>query len=215
MANVAHVVVNESLVVVSIAVLPVVTSATGIEDHRLWPDSWPFWLQLISSLLVFDLGITFVHYASHRLPLLWRFHAVHHSVRRLIGVNGILKHPIHQTIEMAAGILPLIVMGLPQEVAKALGFLTAIQLLLQHSNVDYTLGPLRRIIAGAEMHRSHHHKDPRLGNVNFGLFTSLGDRLLSTIDSKTDTRLDSLDLGVAGEPDYPVDYLAQLVRPFT
>lgn len=209
-----HVVVNETLATLSIAVLPAITGALGSVARGTWPHGLPFAVQLAGSLVVFDVGITLAHHASHRVAWLWRFHAVHHSVKRMIGVNGILKHPVHQTLEMIAGTLPLVVLGIPFEIASALAWLTAVQLLLQHSNVDYRLGPLRPLVAGAELHRLHHRKEPGRGDVNFGLFTSLVDRLLGTFDPDTRERLDSDALGIAGEPDHPTAYLAQLLEPF-
>ncbi len=209
-----HVLVNESLVVASIASLPLLARALGTDASGLWPRQWPFPGQVLAALLVFDLGITLAHFASHRVAWLWRFHAVHHSVERMYGVNGILKHPVHQAIEMIAGTAPLVAIGLPLEVAKALALLTALQLLLQHSNVDSNTGFLRRWFAGSELHRLHHRKEPGRGDVNFGLFTTLGDRLLGTLDGELGTRLGSDDLGIQAEPDYPAGYAAQLARPF-
>ncbi len=209
-----HVLVNESLVVASIASLPLLTRTMGTEASALWPRQWPFPGQVFAALLVFDLGITLAHFASHRIAWLWRFHAVHHSVERMYGMNGILKHPVHQAIEMIAGTAPLVAIGLPLEVAKALALLTALQLLLQHSNVDSNTGFLRRWFAGAELHRLHHRKEPGRGDVNFGLFTTIGDRLFGTLDADRTTRLGSGDLGIEAEPDYPVGYFDQLARPF-
>lgn len=40
---------------------------------------------------VADLGITLTHYASHKIGVPWRFHAVHHSVTRCYGRNGLTK----------------------------------------------------------------------------------------------------------------------------
>ena len=94
-------------------------------------------LARFSAIAVFDLGVTLAHLASHRLGLLWRFQSVHHRVRRLYGLNGLMKHPIHQLIETTAGIAPLLVIGIPEAVAASLAACAALQLLLQHSNVDY------------------------------------------------------------------------------
>lgn len=212
--DVLHLVVNESLIVASISSLPPVTHALGTDSRGYWPEQLPFTIQVLISLLVFDLGITFAHAASHRVSLLWRFHAVHHSVERMYGMNGILKHPVHQAIEMTAGTLPLVLLGLPQDVAIALACLTALQLLLQHSNVDVNTGPFRRWHAGAELHRLHHRKEPGRGDVNFGLFTTLGDRILGTLDDDLEERLGPGDLGIGAQPDYPVAWTEQMVQPF-
>ena len=174
----AHAFVNETANFATLLLLPVLTQLAPGTGH--WPSSWPFALQVGLSLLVLDAGITLAHYASHRVSLLWRFHAVHHSVRRMYGFNGLMKHPLHQAIETLAGTLPLLVLGLPSGVALALVFAVAVQLLLQHSNVDYTVGPFRWLLATNEVHRFHHRREPQLGDVNFGLFTTLWDHLLGT-----------------------------------
>ncbi|MCW2630431.1 MAG: hypothetical protein QOF66_4100 [Mycobacterium sp.] len=62
-------------------------------------------LQVLSAILIADLGITLVHLASHKIGVLWRFHAVHHSITRFSGLNGLMKHPLHQTVEMTASAL--------------------------------------------------------------------------------------------------------------
>ena len=163
-----HAVVNEAANFSTLLLLPIFSSLLALEG--VWPSEWPFVLQVLLSVLVLDLGITLAHFASHRIELLWRFHAVHHSVKRMYGFNGLMKHPIHQAIETVSGTAPLILLGLPEAVATALVFCVAVQLLLQHSNVHYSVGPFRYVLAVNEVHRFHHQKDAELGDVNFGLF---------------------------------------------
>ena len=207
-----HAFVNETANFATLLLLP---ALTGIVSTRgLWPASWPFALQVVFAVLLLDAGVTFAHYASHRIGLLWRFHAVHHSVRRMYGFNGLMKHPIHQAIETFAGTLPLLLLGLPANVATVLLFAVAVQLLLQHSNVDYTVGPFKHLLATSEVHRFHHQKSAELGDVNFGLFTTIWDRALGTFRYEDRRRFTSGELGIGAEPDYPVTYLAQLLAPF-
>lgn len=207
-----HAIVNEASAWAGLLLLPLVTSFTA--NAGTWPSSWPFVLQVVLGVVVLDAGVTLAHFASHRWGFLWRFHAVHHSVRRMYGLNGLMKHPIHQTIETMAGTVPLIAIGLPTDVALALVFLVATQLLLQHSNVDYTLGPLRTWIATNEVHRFHHQSDPDRGDVNFGLFSTIWDRLLGTLHYEQRARFETSELGIADRPDYPASYAAQLIEPF-
>ena len=207
-----HGLVNEGTVFGSLLLLPAV--AAHAPGAGWWPQGWPLVGELLLAILVLDAGITLAHWASHRWRPLWRFHAVHHSVRRMYGLNGLMKHPVHQAIESAAGTLPLVLCGLPADVGQALAFAVGVQLLLQHANVDYTVGPFRRWLATAEVHRFHHQKDPSLGNVNFGLFTTFWDRLLGTFHQEERERLRSEELGIAGDPGYPTRYLAQLAAPF-
>ncbi|MFC9993845.1 sterol desaturase family protein [Nocardia sp. NPDC127526] len=208
-----HAVVNESLILVSVAAIPLL--AAIVPAPAIWPRDWPFALQVVAAVLIADFGITTVHLASHKIGLLWRFHAVHHSVTRFYGLNGLMKHPVHQAIEMAAGVAPLILIGLPVEVASVLALTVAIQLLLQHSNADYRVGPAKYVLALNEGHRFHHLKWAGIGDVNFGLFTLLWDHLYRTYSYDPGRRFTTEHLGMAAKPDYPVDYARQLTYPFT
>ncbi|WP_216916452.1 sterol desaturase family protein [Nocardia noduli] len=208
-----HVVVNEGLTLLGVAAIPLL--AAIVPAPGLWPDDWPFVCQVAAAVLVADLGITVTHLLSHKIDPLWRFHAVHHSITRFYGFNGLMKHPLHQTIETTVAVTPLILIGLPVDVAAALALAVAIQLLLQHSNVDYRVGPAKYVLALNEGHRFHHLKWAGIGDVNFGLFTLIWDHLFHTYSYDPHRRFTSEDLGMAAKPDYPVGYLDQLAYPFT
>ncbi|WP_084487009.1 sterol desaturase family protein [Nocardia sienata] len=209
----AHTFVNETLVLAGVLAVPAL--AALVPGDGFWPTDLPFVVQVLIAILVADLGITLTHYASHKVGVLWRFHAVHHSVTRFYGLNGLMKHPLHQTIETAAGVTPLLLAGIPMPVAAALSLSVAVQLLLQHSNADYRVGPFTHVLALNAGHRFHHLKWAGIGDVNFGLFTLIWDHLLGTYSYDPERRFGSADLGMAAKPDYPVDYLAQLTEPFT
>lgn len=208
----AHTFVNETLLLVSVGTIPLL--AALVPGDGIWPATLPFVAQVLIAILIADLGLTLAHYASHKIDLLWRFHAVHHSVKRFYGFNGFMKHPLHQTIEMAAGVLPLVLLGMPVPVAAALSLTVGVQLLLQHSNTDYRVGPFKYVLALNEGHRFHHLKWAGIGDVNFGLFTLLWDHLLRTFSYDPTRNFTSDDLGMAAKPNYPVRYLPQLAEPF-
>ncbi|EST15002.1 fatty acid hydroxylase superfamily protein [Pseudomonas putida S610] len=210
--DVCHALVNEALTWLSVAM--VVPLAALLPDTGLWPGHWPLVLQLLMAIVLADLGITLVHYASHRSAWLWRLHAVHHSVTRLYGFNGLMKHPLHQMLETLGGTLPLLMLGLPMPVAALLAFSVSVQLLLQHSNVDMRVGALRHVFAWAPVHRLHHLKYGIHGDVNFALFLPLWDRLLGTALHLPDYALRDDDVGIGDRPDYPRTYLAQLREPW-
>ena len=207
-----HALVNESLNAAGLLILPGLTALLAVEG--IWPRGWPLWEQLLLAIVLADAGITLMHYASHRMAPLWRLHAVHHSVQRLYGFNGLMKHPLHQMLEATAGLLPLILLGIPLDVAQLLALAIAIQLLLQHSNVDMRLGPLRWVFAWAPVHRFHHMKYGRAGDVNFGLFFNLWDWLLGTAYYREGYRMGPGDLGIGSRPDFPVEYAGQMLDPF-
>lgn len=202
----------EASVYASIALIPVLTLLSPASET--WPVFWPLWGQLLLAISVADIGITLCHYASHRVEWLWRFHAPHHSVKRMYGFNGLIKHPVHQALETAAGTAPLVLLGMPTDIGLLLGFAITTQLLLQHSNADMRIGPLRYVLALAPLHRFHHPIWAGIGDVNFGLFTNLWDYLLGTAVYDGSKRFASDDLGIGKQPDYPKSYLGQLAAPF-
>jgi sterol desaturase/sphingolipid hydroxylase (fatty acid hydroxylase superfamily) len=137
--DVAHVVVNEGLQIVGLLAVPALVGVIGVDGA--WPTKWPFVLQVAVAVIVLDAGITLGHWWSHRWTPLWRLHSVHHSVTRFYGFNGLMKHPVHQLFETSVAITPLVVVGLPVDVATALVVCVGVQLLVQHSNVDVAAGP--------------------------------------------------------------------------
>ncbi len=207
-----HAGVNETLALASVALVPV------LAELRPWPGVWPTHLPLVLqaglAVVIADWGITTVHLASHHVGWLWRLHAVHHSITRTYGFNGLLKHPLHQALETAAGSLPLLLLGVPPRVAAILAAAVAIQLLLQHSNVDYRVGLLSSVLALNQGHRFHHLKWAGVGDVNFGLFTLVWDHLYRTHTSDAARRFTSDDFGIGKQPDYPATYTRQLLEPF-
>ncbi|WP_141619449.1 sterol desaturase family protein [Myxococcus sp. AB036A] len=210
--DLVHFVVNEASNILSILALPLLSGLVTVRDA--WPHEWPFVLQILLAVLVFDFGVTLTHWLSHRVPALWQLHAVHHSVKRFYGFNGLMKHPLHQALEMMVGVAPLLLIGLPSSIAAALAALSCVQLLMQHSNADYTVGPLKYLLALNAGHRFHHLKWAGVGDVNFGFFTNFWDYLLGTWSYTPEKRFSSDDLGIAKEPNFPEGYWAQLLKPF-
>lgn len=206
-----HAIVNEGSAALSVAAVPLLAGLSP--GAGVWPEHWPLWAQLALAILIADVGITLAHHTSHKWAPLWRLHAVHHSVTRLYGLNGLMKHPLHQAVETAAGTFPLLLIGLPMDIAALLGFSAAIQVMLQHVNMDLRVGPLVHLWAVAPAHRHHHLASATDGDVNFGLFTSLTNRLLGTFVIDRPAPRDG-QLGVTDRPDYPRTYLRQLAEPF-
>lgn len=213
--DVAHALSNETLNLIGLHAWGLAAAAA---DHlapvQIWPVLAPFPIQMLLGMVICDMGITLMHVASHHWRPLWRLHAVHHSVKRMYGFNGLMKHPLHQMLEAAAGFTPLLLLGAPTPIVVGVAFATIVQLLLQHSNVDMRLGPLRYLFAFAPVHRFHHLKYGTAGDVNFGFFFNVWDRMLGTAFDDVEVRVRTQDLGIGGRPDYPLGYLEQLCEPF-
>ena len=138
---------------------------------------------------------------------------MHHGVGRLYGLNGVLRHPLHQIIDMIIGNMPLVIIGMPVPVAVVLGFLIIVTLIVQHSNVDARLGPLQKHLSIGRMHHLHHVNWGTEGDCNFGLFLTVWDRLLGTFNESRRAPITAADLGVDELPNFPKGYVEQLLFP--
>jgi sterol desaturase/sphingolipid hydroxylase (fatty acid hydroxylase superfamily) len=196
----------------AIVLLPLIVSV--MPWHGLWPRHWPLWSQLLGAIVVIDIAMTLLHYASHRFDWLWRLHSVHHGINRLYGFNGLVRHPLHQQIDLALGTLPLVLAGMPVDVAVLLGLAVTVQLIVQHANVDYRLGPFQKLLAIGAVHRLHHVNWDGEGDVNFGVFFTMWDRALGTLRLTSECEPRSGHIGVQDQPDYPQHYMTQLATPF-
>lgn len=208
--DILHFLVNETMNFAGMFLLPLLSVFAIFPE--VWPNHWPFALQLLMAIVIFDIGTTLFHYLCHKNSFFWRFHAIHHAPTRLYGFNGIMKHPAFQAIDALFALGPLIIIGISQDVAFVLIFSIFIQLLIQHTNADIKTGPFKAIFATAELHRFHHLKG-RAGDVNFGLFFTVWDRMLGTAYFKQRAPLEDREIGI-GNTAYPVDYWAQLKKPF-
>jgi len=210
--DLAHGIVYEIANLFTLVVFLIISAM--LPEWSLWPRELPIVVQFLLAVVFVDCTMTIVHYYSHRVDRLWRLHAVHHGVHRLYGFNGFIRHPLHQALDVVSGTLPLILIGLPVDVVVLLGAAIAIQLIVQHSNVDYALGPFQKILAIGAAHRLHHVNWAGEGDVNFGLFFTVWDRLLSTYQLPGARKPTIGDIGIQDCPHYPQDYATQLRAPF-
>jgi sterol desaturase/sphingolipid hydroxylase (fatty acid hydroxylase superfamily) len=210
--NIWHFLFYELATINGILLIPFITWLFPYQG--LWPVHWPLFGQFVLAFLIADFAFMAIHYMSHRYPILWRLHAVHHGVGRLYGFNGPIRHPLHQAIDMIVGTMPLVIMGMPVEIAVMLGLAIAITLIVQHSNVSYELGPFEKFLAIGRIHHLHHVNWGKEGDCNFGLFFTHWDRLFGTLHTEPPRPVTANDMGVDEVPNFPKSYWEQLIFPF-
>jgi sterol desaturase/sphingolipid hydroxylase (fatty acid hydroxylase superfamily) len=209
--TVLHILVYEYQSIVGVVLIPVICWLFPFQG--LWPTQWPMWAQVIVAFVISDFMFMIMHYISHRYAPLWRLHAVHHGVGRLYGMNGVMRHPLHQVIDMIIANAPLVIIGMPVPVAVMLGFMISLTLIVQHSNVDARLGPLQKHLSIGRIHHLHHVNWGTEGDCNFGLLLTIWDRLLGTFHEKPPREITAKDLGVDEVPNFPKGYVEQFLFP--
>lgn len=182
---------------------------------EIFPTQLPFWLQVIISLTIIDFFLFYVHKISHKYLFLWDLHAIHHSSERLYFLNGEKRHALHQILEGSPGIIVCLLIGTPHTVLITALSLLAINLFMQHTNLDYKAGILKKFFCVAELHRWHHRAEFHDAQVNFGAWLTVWDHLFGTAydDPKMVTELG--EIGIKEEPDFPKSYTTQFLYPFS
>lgn len=169
----------------------------------------PLVLQFVEVLLVADLAQYTVHRLFHRVPWLWRFHAVHHSSRRMDWLAGSRLHLVDIVVTRGLSFVPLYVLGFAPGAVFAYVLFVSFQAVLIHANVRWRFGPLTRLLATPQYHHWHHAVEP--ADVNFAVHLPVIDRLFGTHYLPPDRW--PVEYGLAGAP-VPRGYLAQLLYPF-
>ena len=132
----------------------------GQVGGTIWPRHWPAAVQLALALLVYELGSYGLHHLSHHSRL-WRLHSVHHSVRRLHGLNSIRSHPLDFLFAVATTSGPLLLLGVDERLFAQVTVLGTVNMWLQHANADLKTGWLDWVFVTPNIHRWHHSRAPR------------------------------------------------------
>lgn len=145
-----------------------------------WVGALPLWASVPLALLVADLTFYCFHRAAHAIPVLWQFHAVHHSIEKLDWLASVRVHPLDQLFTTISGVALQLALGFSVETLAITGTVYLWQSHFVHSNLRVSLGPLRWLIAGPAFHHWHHSDRPEARDKNFAGQLPFLDRLLGT-----------------------------------
>lgn len=178
---------------------------------RGWVAGLNFWAALFMIVLVADLVQYATHRAYHEVPLLWRLHAVHHSVKSMDWLAGSRQHILELIITRTLVLAPIYVLGFSKEVIDAYIIIVGFQAVFNHANVSVRLGPLRYVIVTPNFHHWHHSQDDVAIDKNYAAHFAFIDYAFGTA-VKSDREWPE-HYGVVG--DYvPNGFFKQLAFPF-
>lgn len=148
----------------------------------------PVWLQLILSVALFDFVTYWFHRGAHILPIVWRFHRVHHSDTSLDASSNFRGHPIELMLWFGvSNILAAAIFGL-SNFSLGLYFLIATPLFfLGHTNLKFPMWLDRTVglvFTTPNMHKVHHEQDQFFTDSNFADIFILWDRIFGTYKYK-------------------------------
>jgi sterol desaturase/sphingolipid hydroxylase (fatty acid hydroxylase superfamily) len=178
---------------------------------RGWVSNLNFFVAVFLIVLVADLVQYWTHRAYHEVPLLWRLHAVHHSIKSMDWLAGSRLHFVELLITRTLILAPIYVLGFSKEVIDAYIVIVGFQAVFNHANVSVRLGPLRYVIVTPNFHHWHHSQDKEALDRNYAAHFAFLDYAFGTA-VKSDREWPE-SYGVLG--DYvPNGYLKQLKFPF-
>ncbi len=195
-----------------LVVLPVSAYAAA---HALpWRPAW--WggpAGLVADLLLLDFLIYWWHRANHVVPVLWRFHAVHHYDRFLDTTSALRFHFGEVLLSAAARAGVILLLGLPIVSVVVFEALVLAAAIFHHSNLTLPFrleAALSRLVVTPSIHWVHHHRVRRDTDANYSTVLSLWDSLFAS--RSPHRRSPDMAIGVEAREEQPLPGL--LVAPF-
>lgn len=127
-----------------------------------------------------DLLGYWIHRAMHRVPLLWRFHRVHHEAVELHWLDAWRQHPVDFVVHGLVVGLPGALLGASLSDLGSVVLLRKAFTTLLHANVRWRFGPLYWLVASPVFHQRHHSADARDDDSHFAGTFPLWDLLFGT-----------------------------------
>lgn len=146
----------------AIASLPPASGVLASVQHSFARQ--PLWLRAVEVIVLGDLAMYWGHRLQHRVPLLWRFHAIHHTAERLDFLAAHREHPIDGLYTQVFMNLPAVLLGFSFEGLLGLVAFRGLWATFIHANVDVPLGPLALVFGSPRHHHIHHLRERDVGN---------------------------------------------------
>jgi len=215
----------DSLIVRLMALIVIPLSAVAA---ALWAEAagwgllnWlglPYWLNLLIAVVVLDLAIYGQHVVSHKVPMFWLLHRVHHSDVDFDVTTAIRFHPIEIALSMLWKIVVVIVIGAPAAAVVLFEIILNGCAMFNHSNVDLPKPLdrfLRTFLVTPDFHRVHHSVIHRETDSNYGFNLSIWDRMFGTYTPQPSKGHQGMTIGLTPyQSEQPTGLAWSLVLPF-
>ncbi|MCY4300896.1 MAG: sterol desaturase family protein [Aestuariivita sp.] len=179
--------------------------------------NWTPLLELLLIVLILDFAIWLQHMLTHKIPLLWRIHRVHHADCDMDVSTAVRFHPMEIFLSMTLKIGLVYLLGPSALAIICFEILLNGTTLFNHSNVripplfDHLL---RIILVTPDMHRVHHSIRRSEHDRNFGFSLSIWDRIFGTYQSQPENGHDDMIIGLEWQDDRSSRLTWSLLLPF-
>ncbi len=177
----------------------------------------PLWLEMVLIVLILDWAIWFQHLITHKVPILWRFHRVHHSDRDLDVSSGFRFHPVEIALSMLYKVALVFLLGAPIAAVVIFEVILNGAAMFNHANINLPLKVdriVRKLVVTPDMHRIHHSDIRAEHDSNYGFSTSIWDHIFRTHTQEPDKGHEGMTIGLRWQDEAPRKLLWILKLPF-
>ncbi|MEQ1577556.1 MAG: sterol desaturase family protein [Hyphomicrobium sp.] len=179
---------------------------------------WPDWFELCFAIVVLDFAVWLQHVLSHKIPVLWRLHQVHHADVDIDVTTALRFHPIEIGLSMLYKVVWVLALGPAALAVLVFEIVLNACAMFSHSNINLPARLdrlLRTIIVTPDMHRVHHSVLRHEHDSNYGFNLSVWDRLFGTYTGEPRDGHIGMTIGLAAfQSEAPARLLWSLWRPF-
>jgi sterol desaturase/sphingolipid hydroxylase (fatty acid hydroxylase superfamily) len=203
-------------------VLPFLAIGAAVDAWRLgWgllnQVQWPWLAEGLLALLILDFAIWAQHLITHKVPLFWRFHRVHHADRDMDVTTGVRFHPVEIAASMGLKIGLIYLIGPLAIAVLVFEVLLNGTTLFNHANLrlpTWMDAIVRLVLVTPDMHRVHHSVHKHEHDSNYGFALSIWDRVFGTYRAQPEGGHDAMQVGLQWQDDRPARLAWSLLLPF-
>lgn len=220
--NISLTIINSLTIKLMAFILPVLAVAAAADaSGRGWgllgAVNWPSWVEVLIAILILDLVIWAQHLITHKIPILWRLHRVHHADRDMDVTTAVRFHPIEIALSMILKIGVVYALGPSAFAVILFEVLLNGTALFNHANLNLPTKLdriLRLVLVTPDMHRVHHSVHRAEHDSNYGFSLSIWDRIFHTYTPHPKDGHDTMAIGLQWQDDHPTKLGWSLLLPF-
>lgn len=179
---------------------------------------WPVWLEFVLAVLILDFSIWLQHLITHKVPLLWRLHQVHHADVDMDVTTAIRFHPVEIALSMLLKIGLVYLLGPAALAVIVFEIMLNGTAMFNHANIRLPLwldAIVRRVLVTPDMHRVHHSVHRSEHDSNYGFALSIWDQMFGTYIAQPKAGHDDMQVGLEWQDDRPSRLGWSLSLPFS
>jgi sterol desaturase/sphingolipid hydroxylase (fatty acid hydroxylase superfamily) len=149
--------------VLQLAEAPVIAPLARLVERRGWGllkrVRLPAWLEIALAVVLLDYTLYVWHVLTHRVPLLWRFHVVHHADLELDASTALRFHFGELALSIPWRAAQVLLIGVTPQALSIWQTLLLISISFHHSNLRLPIKlerRLHRLVVTPRMHGIHH-----------------------------------------------------------